>query len=1053
MHIIPSQEIKCSNSSIDENSINQENDNTLNESNVNESLDNDCLEWKSFNASKSFSFRSKNQYNWFLFQGDLEFDNDEIRKFNETESYLFFDFQMQRNFIGREWDDYFPAGPEGRIWINGKPFGAIDEFHDGASLPELGHVELRIFTGRIKSTHTLSKFGISILHKETESLYERIRFILDVLNEISANKSYEYYQIVDILDKTVRMLDISECASVPLPSIRKFSKDDNLSFQNFYSSVHDALSFLKKSLDALPKTTEQDPAISLIGYSHVDTCWLWPFNISRVKLVNTAISMLRLLHINDKIENSENKNIYENDNIEKKKFSTRFAEFSKNEFKWKFLATSSQHCKWIKEDAPDIFSEIVKEIRNGRWEANGASWVESDTTLLSGESLVRQLVKGIRFFDREVNFGLNDTKRQTVLFLPDCFGFSGNLPQIMKKANLPYFVTSKISWSEYTDFPYSTFKWRGIDGTDVIAHFVTTPTFWKPKQSTYTGTSTAFEMINTYTNYKQRNILPKSAFHTSGNGDGGGGITEKMMLNMNIMNELPRLPNVPRLTAPSLTEIFDEIERKKDELPVWDDELYLEYHRGTLTTQEEVKRQNRHIESHLHNCEWLAVLLFALFQLRSEVILNEIDSVWEDALLLQFHDALPGTSINEANNDILKRGRKVLKKLEKIENDLSNLIALKIENDLNQTVVFNTLSHERKFAGVSIPSGGWTVLNSNVEIEYDDTETTFYKLKRNDDFPVKKIKTNFISTTLQKSPTNGQKVTITSDKSKAVFVKTPFLSIIFNENGSIKSVKDVKTGREFLSSAANKFELFEDRPINWPAWDIQRYHKEMQLFESIQFDGYDFTSHHSQILMKYSIKGNRNITSPNVRFSTINQTITFSEDSPSIDFTTVVNWTEHDKLLKVAFPTSVRSKFARFGIQFGHITRSTHKNTLRDFAKFEASGRWADLSDANGGVSLMSDVKSGFDVHEDVIRMSLLKSPMQPDSWADFGVRKFAYRAVFHSTPFEESRVPLLSDELICPVCLAGQKSIQKILENSVGSSSLNYGSVFAELFHDDALN
>lgn len=252
------------------------------------------------------------------------------------------------------------------------------------------------------------------------------------------------------------------------------------------------------------------------------------------------------------------------------------------------------------------------------------------------------------------------------------------------------------------------------------------------------------------------------------------------MLNMNIMNELPRLPNVPRLTAPSLTEMFDEIERKKDELPVWDDELYLEYHRGTLTTQEEVKRQNRQIESHLHNCEWLAVLLFALFQLRSEVILNEIDSVWEDALLLQFHDALPGTSINEANNDILKRGRKVLKKLEKIENDLSILIALKMENDLNQTVVFNTLSHERKFAGVSIPSGGWTVLNSNVEIEYDDTETTFYKLKRNDDFSVKKIKTNFISTTLQKSPTNGQKVTITSDKSKAVFVKTPFLSIIFN---------------------------------------------------------------------------------------------------------------------------------------------------------------------------------------------------------------------------------------------------------------------------------
>lgn len=231
----------------------------------------------------------------------------------------------------------------------------------------------------------------------------------------------------------------------------------------------------------------------------------------------------------------------------------------------------------------------------------------------------------------------------------------------------------------------------------------------------------------------------------------------------------------------------------------------------------------------------------------------------------------------------------------------------------------------------------------------------------------------------------------------------------------MESVKDIKTGREFASSPCNVFELYEDRPIQFPAWDIQLYHKEMQLFDSIKFDGFEIISP-TTIKLKYIIQSGVHLSSEKFRTSQINQTITFSEDSPLIDFVTVVNWTEHDKLLKVAFPTTIRSKFARFGIQFGHITRPTHKNLMQDFAKFESCGRWADLSDSNGGFSLMSNIKSGFDVHENVVRMSLLKSSTVPDKWADFGMRKFSYRAVFHSTSFEESFIPLLSDEIIYPI-------------------------------------
>lgn len=729
MHIIPSDEINCTEP--DENELI-----TTNQSN--------CLQWESFNSSNDFSFPCKEPYNWILFQGDLEIDSNEIT----SDSSFFFNFDISPHFTGNQWGDYFPAGPEGRIWLNKRPFGAIDEFHNGATLTEFGHVELRIFTGRIPSKHVLSQFGISIFHTETESLFEKIRFLLDVLNEISNEKTYKYYQIVSILDQTVRLIDINECSSVSLSSSRKLSDNETLSFSRFYRSVHDALFYLKNSLDSLQKTTEEDPAISVIGYSHIDSCWMWPFNISRIKLVNTAISMLRLINING----------------HKNGFSTRFSEFKENEFKYKFLATSAQHYKWIKEDDPVVFSMIIDEIRNGRWEANGAAWIEFDSNLPSGESLVRQLAMGIRFFDKEVN-NINSSfhYNQTVLFLPDCFGFSANLPQIMKKAGLNYFVTSKISWSEYTRFPHSTFVWRGIDGTDVLAHFVSTPTSWAPEKTTYTGVSNAYELIHTYSNYKQRFLLPSSALHTSGNGDGGGGITEKMLLNMNIMNQLPRIEKVPRLTSPSLTEMFEKIKEKENELPVWDDELYLEYHRGTYTSQEEIKRQNRLIESHLHNCEWLSVIIFSLLDFKLNLTNKEIESIWEEALLMQFHDALPGSSNNEANDIILEKGNAQLEKLELIEGILSKIIATTIvdNNKKNNTFVFNTLSHKRHFGDKLLPSGGWTVYESDLEIEYDETETTYVKMDmESNDIVTKSVKNKFVSTTMHQNVKSSQKVTI-----------------------------------------------------------------------------------------------------------------------------------------------------------------------------------------------------------------------------------------------------------------------------------------------------
>jgi alpha-mannosidase len=698
--------------------------------------------------------------------------------------------------------------------------------------------------------------------------------------------------LIRIVDATLRQLDIRELNyPVTLPKIREHDP----TAAAFYRSVPSALDLLKRSLAALPRASAGDEGISVIGYSHIDTCWLWPFYLTRFKSANTITGMLHLIdHPPSDFENPVS---------------------------WKFLATAAQHYRWLREDAPDVYDRMRTALRGGRWEANGAMWVEPDTTLPGGESLVRQLALGVRFFERELGV------RQTVLVLPDCFGFSANLPQILKKSGIDSFLTAKISWCEYTHFPHSTFVWRGIDGSDVLTHFITTPSSWSYQTATYTGVSTAYELIGTLKAYKQRAVLPRSALHTSGNGDGGGGITEEMAWNLNIMAELPRVQGVPRLAFPSLTELFEGIRARKDDLPVWDDELYLEYHRGTLTTQEEVKRQNRQLEAHLHNVEWLLVVAASICGANASAYQEEIGRIWEDTLLFHFHDAIPGSSVNEANQDIVRRGRPHLERLRELEGEIASVIGGKMRTATveNAGVVFNTLSHARRVGGTLIPSGGWSVVENEIPVDRQET-TTYERVVKNESFVVHTLVEPFVD-----AATPPSKRVLIDKTAKTATSK--FIVVSFDDNGTIRSVRSVKTGREYLSGPANQFELYEDRPLNWPAWDIQLYHKEMQI-ESPVLQSIEFAD--DCVRTNFSIA---RVGDGPAETSTVTQLITFSPDSPTIDFKTVVNWTQHSKLLKVAFPTTVRARTARFGIQFGHIERPTHKNTECDMAKFEAAGR------------------------------------------------------------------------------------------------------------------
>lgn len=907
---------------------------------------NDNYEWTEFDNSNGYEF-GQTRYDWFAFSGDIEVPST----YDSKKHLLHAKFNISRNYLVRPWDDDFPAGPEGRIWLNGAAIGAIDEFHNSQIIREGGHVETRIFTGRCTASHNLTQFGLEITDKNTDALYYRLKFMIALIKQMKENNN-DRTRLIRLVDAAVRELDVRDLnGPIGLLPVRRHDPSDTA----FYASVPKALAILRSISGIRSKVDPDGPCISIIGYSHLDTCWEWPYSILHFKSANTASSMLNL------IENPPD-------------------EFS-DPAEWKFLATASIHYKWMSEDDPLLYSRIMKAINDKRWVADGVTFLEHETVLMSGESMIRQFLYGKSHFENIVG------QKQTTLILPDCFGFSACLPQVMRGFGIDSFLTSKISWCEYNDFPYHTFNWRGNDGSEVLAHFVTTPSSWSYQTSTYTGTATIPEICGTFDCYKQKDICRHSAIHMAGNGDGGGGITEEMVWNFNLFKELPRLEGVPAVKFPTMSEIFNEIRRKKSSLPTWDDELYLEYHRGTLTTQEEVKRQNRKLEAHLKNTEFILTVLMACFDYKDDKnYLQEIKDIWENCLLFQFHDALPGTSINEANMMILEKGQKALHKLKEIENELAQILA----DDEKSNLSISTVA----------PFYGW---KSQDESKKDEYSTTFYERNRDESFTSMELN-------------HSDEDTTESDKIEFDFqtktVKTKEMTIKFNEFGGIASA--VVNGREFIGESTNPFKLYEDRSINWPAWDIQLYHKDMELEPPVLVSISSKDDKEVELCYKVPTIGEGKADK-----TTIKQILTFK--GTVVDMKTYVNWTQHDKLLKYVLPTRIRARTAKFGLQFGYLERETHKNTKRDMARFEASGRWADLSDSKGGITVMSDVKAGFDVHEKTMMLSLLKAPMQTDKWADFGQRRFIIRIDFHDEPFSV-RAQKLSDSLVYPNTFAASK-------------------------------
>ncbi|MFP4384187.1 MAG: alpha-mannosidase [Spirochaetia bacterium] len=683
-----------------------------------------------------------------------------------------------------------------------------------------------------------------------------------------------------------------------------------------------------------------------VGHAHLDLGWLWPVRETRRKGGRTFATALRLLE--------------------------EYPEY-------RFGASQPQLFKWIKQDYPGLYSRIKDAVKKGRLECQGGMWVEPDMNLTSGESLVRQCLYGKRFFREEFGKDIRN------LWLPDVFGYSPALPQILRKSGIDFFMTQKISWNEINLFPYHTFRWKGIDGTPILTHFLPT--------NNYNLGNYPKDLIESEKRFSQSDIQD-DFLNLFGVGDGGGG-PSRHQIEMGIRGG--NTEGCPNVKISFAQDFFDKVEKSVTEsLPEWNGELYLELHRGTYTTQAKMKKDNRRLEHLLRDTEILGVLLGGYPNAK-------LQKVWEDTMLNQFHDILPGSSITMVYDDAHEMSDENICILE----DAIDEIIGREKSNGGTYLVYNTLSWDRT-ATISLPDTGAALL--------EDGYGRKYPLQRNSGslqarVPVPAMGYNSFTLRDGSVETDQEKVTAEPD-----FLENKFIKVMFGKDGTITSIFDKDSSREFLAGPANRFLLWEDYPNSWEAWDINGFYREttpeqaVLEYRKVSYSG----KYTAEIEQRFSI-GN----------SIIEQKIRVTEDSRLVEIANRVEWNEERKMLRVQAEPAVTASEASYEIQYGTIKRSTHTNTSWDQALFEVPAhRFADLSQPDHGFALINDCKYGHYVRNGIMDLTLLRSPKHPDPAADIGNHEFTFGYYPHTGDLVSSDVLEKAHEMNSPVYTAAVKEI-----------------------------
>jgi len=697
--------------------------------------------------------------------------------------------------------------------------------------------------------------------------------------------------------------------------------------QSQRATVIAAYDALVDDLKALQQQFPPQGEILLTGHAHIDLAWLWPYAETRRKMRRTFHTALGLMEASDD---------------------------------YRFNQSTAQYYAQMEEDDPALLKAIKARVASGQWETIGGMWVEPDTNMPTGESLARQVLYGQRYFEK--HFGV----RHTVCWLPDCFGFSGALPQILKQGGIDNFFTIKVNWSETNRIPSDLFWWEGLDGSRVLTH-----TFDNPING-YNGEVRPEAYLPTWKNFRGK-LHHDTTLLAVGYGDGGGGTTPEMVEREEQLRDFPALPKA------RWGHVADFFARAQDrakhvELPVWTGEIYLELHRATLTTQSGVKRTHRQAERALITAETVA----SLAHLLGGEAPKSLEPHWRVVLKNEFHDILPGSSIREVYQDAESELGKATAAGKAAQAEALDRIADQLEKGAGEAylVVNPSLATRR----LSLTMNNGQVLSGSAAIP-----PLGVAVIGRDVTPVAGLSAS--NTTLE----NGVlKATIAAD-------------------GTLSSLIHKPTGREALAGAGNQLWAYPvDKPRNWDAWDVEDDYAERgkQLTALESLDLVEQGPHRAaiRVVRKY-------------RNSTITQTYVLVANSPRLDVETTLDWHDRRVFLRTRTPVAARSMSATFECANGVLKRPTHANTSWDQAMYEAAAhRFIDLSEPGFGVALLNNAKYGHNVKGNVLGLSLLRSPIYPDPLADEGIQSFTYSIMPHAGDWHEGGVREEAEDLNQPL-------------------------------------
>ena len=702
--------------------------------------------------------------------------------------------------------------------------------------------------------------------------------------------------------------------------------------------------------------------LALSGHAHIDLAWLWPLEETRRKAQRTFHTAAGLL--------------------------ARYPEMTFNQ-------SSAELYEQAREADPELFATIQGLAAGGRWEAIGGMWVEPDMNMLAGESIVRQLLHGQRWFARELG------GRHRVAWLPDCFGFTPALPQLLLGAGIDGFFTTKLNWSETDRFPHDLFWWEGLDGTRVLAHCFDNDA---PTSATnlgglggYNGEPSPAGLLAVWRNFRGRLVHPESLF-TMGFGDGGGGPSADMAEDV---RELAAFPALPELAYTRVDAYFDRLRASAAALPTWVGELYLELHRGTLTTQGRTKRLHRRAERDLVAAEVAGSVCELLTGARPPA---DLAGAWRLLLRNQFHDILPGSSIAEvyerANAELAEAadaaGRAISAALERLAEAAAPAgeapAALVLNPDLSARPLRLVLPEP--LPGSQEVAEGWALTG---------------------DRPVAGLEAAVVlaaDAPAECAQAHGRRL------------ENAFLRVELDEEGRLASAHDKRAGREVLAGPGNQLWAYVDKPAKWDAWDVEADYRDQgePLGRPEAVTVTECGPHRAAIELRWRW-----------RSSTVRQRVRLWASSPRLEFATELDWHDRRTLLKARFPLAVHARSAAFETAFGVVERPTHANTTWDEARFEVAGhRFADLSEPGYGVALLNDGRYGHHARGNELGLSLLRSPVHPDPRADEGPQELTYALLPHAGSWLAGGVLAeaedLSRPLLCRPCRASAPASRRPL-------------------------